>query len=332
MRILYSVLLLLLLIPSWTGMKRIPLLGKDATFEAHEVVLDEADPTRRRVGQLTWLGGVQLSSIDPAFGGFSSLHVAGDHFTLLSDGGDIVRFRMDSQWRLRNRSFAELPAGPGTGWFKQDRDSESMTVDPVSGRIWVGFERANAIWRYAPDFIRGETHAAPPAMADWPENEGPEAIVRLAKGGFVVIAETRPWRHGKGRAAIRFAGDPTEKPKSGFAFSYVPPKGYNPSDVTELPDGRLLVLNRGYKPPLTFSAKLTIVDSAAIRPGAVVQGREIATLAAPLIHDNFEGVAATREGAATIVWIVSDDNQLWLQRSLLLKFRLEPDSPKRARQ
>ena len=47
------------------------------------------------------------------------------------------------------------------------------------------------------------------------------------------------------------------------------------------------------------------------------------TLASPLIHENFEGIAATREGAATIIWIVSDDNQLWLQRSLLLKFRLE---------
>ena len=44
----------------------------------------------------------------------------------------------------------------------------------------------------------------------------------------------------------------------------------------------------------------------------------------PLIHDNFEGVAITREGRDTIVWLVSDDNQLFLQRSLLLKFKLDP--------
>jgi hypothetical protein len=337
MRILSTVLLVLLLTPSWTGMKRLPLLGSDPAFEAHAVLLDEANPARRRVGQLTWLGGVQLTSTDPAFGGFSSLHVAGDRFTLLSDGGDIVRFRMDPDWRISERSFAELPGGPGTGWLKQDRDSESMTVDPASGRIWVGFERANAIWRYTPDFARTETHAAPPAMADWPDNEGPEAMVRLKGGAFVVIDETRPWPHGSlhhrgARAAIRFTGDPTEHPRAGFPFSYVPPKGYDPSDVTELPDGRLIVLNRGFKPPLQFSAKLTMIDSAAIRPGAVLQGREIATLAAPLIHDNFEGIAVTREGPATILWIVSDDNQLWLQRSLLLKFRLEPDPPGRVRQ
>jgi hypothetical protein len=325
MRILYSVLLLLFFTPPWMGEKRLPLLGPDPLFEASRVTLDAANPARRRVGQLTWLGGVRLTSPDPAFGGFSSMTVSGDRFTLLSDGGNIVRFRMDGHWRIAGRSFAELPGGPGTGWLKQDRDSESMTSDPKTGRLWVGFERANAVWRFSPGFARSEAHAAPPAMAKWPSNEGPEAMARLPDGGFIVIAETRPWPHGKGRGAIRFAGDPTERPRAGFLFSYLPPEHYDPSDLTILPDGRLLVLNRRFALPFDFSAKLVVIDPAAIRPGALVRGREIATLEKPLIHDNFEGVATTREGGATIIWIVSDDNQLFLQRSLLLKFRLEPD-------
>jgi len=329
MRILLSVLLLLFLIPPWMGESQLPLLGADPVFEARPVVFDAADPVRRRVGQLTWLGGVELTSPDPTFGGFSSMHVAGDHFTLLSDSGNIVRFRMDSRWALSERGFAELPAGPGAGWLKEDRDSESMTADPGTGRIWVGFEGANAIWRYSPGLAHAELHSAPPAMADWPPNEGPEAMTRLPDGGFVVIAETQPWRHGrkrgKGRAAIRFAGDPTERPRAGFAFSYLPPRGYDPSDMTVLPDGRLLVLNRQFRLPFEFAAKLVVIDPAAIRPGVLVQGREIATLAKPLIHDNFEGLGISREGGATIIWICSDDNQLFLERSLLLKFRLEPD-------
>ena len=329
MRILLSVLLLLFLVPPWMGESQLPLLGRDAVFEARPVLLDPADPARRRLGQLTWLGGVQLTSSNPAFGGFSSMHVAGDHFTLLSDGGNIVRFRMDSRWRLSERGFAELPAGPGAGWLKEDRDSESMTVDPATGESWVGFEAANAIWRYAPGFTRAEVHSAPPAMADWPLNEGPEAMTRLPDGGFIVIAETRPWhrggKKGKGRAAIRFSGDPAEHPRAGFLFSYLPPKGYDPSDMAVLPDGRLLVLNRQFRVPFEFAAKLVVIDPAAIRPGALVQGREIATLARPLIHDNFEGLGITREGGATIIWVCSDDNQFVLQRSLLLKFRLEPD-------
>ncbi len=31
----------------------------------------------------------------------------------------------------------------------------------------------------------------------------------------------------------------------------------------------------------------------------------------------------TREGADTILWIASDDNQQWWEQSLLLKFRIE---------
>ena len=326
MRILQSVLLLLFLTPPWMGEKRLALLGPDPIFDAKRIPLDVANPALKRVGQLTWLDGVELTSRDPAFGGFSALAVAGDRFTLLSDGGNIVRFRMDSRGRLSERGFAELPAGPGAGWLKQDRDSESLTTDPKTGRLWVGFERANAIWRFSPGFARGETHAAPRAMADWPTNMGAEAMARLPDGGFIVIGERAPWPGRKGRAAIRFSGDPAEQPNKGFRFSYVPPAHYDPSDMAMLPDGRLLVLNRRFALPFNFSAKLTVIDFGAIRPGAVVRGREIATLASPLLHDNFEGVAVTREGGATIVWIVSDDNQLFLQRSLLLKFRLEPDT------
>jgi len=56
---------------------------------------------------------------------------------------------------------------------------------------------------------------------------------------------------------------------------------------------------------------------------AVVRGREIARLETPLVHDNIEGVAVTREGGRTTIWLVSDDNQSMMQRTLLLKFRLE---------
>ncbi|QNQ09411.1 esterase-like activity of phytase family protein [Sphingomonas alpina] len=324
MRILQSILLVLLLVPTWTGPKRLDLLGRDARIDVKRVRLDADDPARRRVGQLTWLGGVQLSSPDPTFGGFSSMRVQGDRFTLLSDGGNIVSFALDRYGRLSDPHFAELPDGPGNGWQKRDRDSESLVVDPASGDVWVGFERANAIWRYDSSLTRVRGHAAPPVMARWDENGGPETMVRMPDGGMIVIAETTKWRHRAARKAVRFAGDPVAHPNQGFQFGYLPPAGYDPSDATLLPDGRLLILNRRFALPFKFSAKLTIVDPAQIRPRAVVRGREIATLAAPLIHDNFEGIVATREGRDTIVWIVSDDNQLVLERTLLLKFRLEP--------
>jgi hypothetical protein len=35
-----------------------------------------------------------------------------------------------------------------------------------------------------------------------------------------------------------------------------------------------------------------------------------------------EGIAATRDGDRTILWIISDDNRVPIERTLLLKFEL----------
>lgn len=328
------------IVPGWTGDPRLPLLGGHADMTATWVALDPADRSRTKLGGMTYLGGATLRSRDPAFGGYSALAVDGEHFTLLSDGGNIVRFRMGLDWRPAAIEFFNLPGGPARGWSKRDRDSESLTLDPVTHRAWVGFEHWNAIGRYSiggdgVPFGRFDGFVKPRAMADWPDNGGPESMVRLRDGRFVVIAETArpnpvegrrsPGRRNSGRLGLIFAGDPlASAPETRPAgFVYLPPRGFSPADVTQLPDGRLLVLNRGFTPPLTFSNSVTIIDPDAIREGARVRGREIARLAAPLVHDNFEGIAATREGRDTIVWIVSDDNETVLERTLLLKFRLD---------
>jgi hypothetical protein len=323
MRKVWSILLCLVLVPDWDGTAHREQLGPDPHFRAEPVKLDPQDPRVQRVGDLAYLGGVRLSAPDPDFGGFSSLHVAGDRFTLLGDGGEIVRFLMGRDWRIHDPSFAQLPAGPGTGWTKRDRDSESMSVDAKTGDIWIGFESWNAFWRYDSTFTKVREHGAPPVMKNWPENEGPEAMMLLPGGGMATIDETTPWPKQHGRGGIVFYGDPVKHPRWGFRFNYVPPRGYDVSDMSMLPDGRWLILNRGFH-RARFSNVLSVVDSRAVKPGATVRGRTIATMAAPLIHDNFEGVAVTREGHDTIIWIVSDDNQFFLQRTLLLKFRLDP--------
>lgn len=323
MRILWSVLLLLVLLPDWSGEPRLPLLPAHGAVTASPVPLDAGAPQRRRIGALTYLGGVQLQGPRPAFGGFSALRVDGDRFTLVSDGGNVVQFSMGDDWVPRAVRFSELPAGPGRGWHKRERDSESMTHDPATGRTWIGFERANQIWRYAPGLARAEGHGAPAAMANWPSNGGAESLVRLRDGTFLVLAEDR---RGRRRGTVRgwaFAGDPTQDSRARFGFSYRPPAGFEPTDMVELPDGRLAILNRRFRPPVRFNAALTLVPRRAIRPAAIVTGQEIARFDGTVIRENFEALAVSRSGDDTILWIASDDNQWGLQRSLLLKFRLD---------
>lgn len=323
MRILLSVLLLLLFLPDWSGDPRLPLLPATGTVRAMPVVLDWRRPQRNRVGALTYLGGVTLHGPGPAFGGFSAMQVAGGRFTLLSDGGNIVAFTMGADWTPRDVRFAALPDGPGRGWNKRERDSESLASDPATGRVWVGFETANAIWRYEPGFARARGHATPPAMADWPANRGAEAMVRLRDGRFLVLAEDEEGKVRPTLPGLIFATDPVDAPRRSAAFRYAPPRGFRPTDIAELPDGRIVILNRRFGLLDGFTAALTLVPRGTIRPGATVVGREIARFEGAVLHDNFEAIAAVREGRETILWIASDDNQWPLQRSLLLKFRLD---------
>ncbi|CAB5370573.1 unnamed protein product [Rhizophagus irregularis] len=193
---------------------------------------------------------------------------------------------MGSDWKVRDPSFAELPAGPGTGWFKRDRDSESMSIDRKTGAIWVGFESYNELWRYDSRFRRAEAHGAPPVMSKWPENEGPEAMTLLPTGGMVTIAETKPWPKASGRGGIVFLGDPVQRPRWGYRFNYLPPRGYDPSDMTLLPDGRWLILNRRLA-GARFSNVLTVVDPA--QPVAEVQARSGRAEAQPELRGVLRG-------------------------------------------
>jgi hypothetical protein len=319
---------LLMLTATASGIEQRPVLGPEPQMRAEPVPLDWWHPERRRVGALTYLGGLRLTSRDPAFGGFSAMRVLGDRFTLLSDGGNLVHFRMGADLRPRDVSFADLP-GPGSGAFKKYRDAESLAWDPATGRSWVGFENRNVIWRYDAALARADGRVAPPAMADWSVAGGAETMVRLRDGRFLVISETaRPRGRPEARIALAFDRDPVETRRPPLRFAYVPPPGYDPTDAAELPDGRLLVLNRRLSLPGLFTAKLVLVDLRGVRAGALVRGSEIASFERPLVHDNFEALAVTREGADIIVWIASDNNdELW-QRSLLLKFRLETGQAK----
>lgn len=321
MRILFVVLAVLLLVPGWTGTERLPLQKPGAAdIRAMPVEIDRGG--NRRIGALTYLGGVRLDSDDPAFGGFSAMHVAGDRFTLLSDGGGILRFRMGADWRVRDAVTAELPDGPGTGWEKRDRDSESMAVRP-DGSVLVGFERANAILRFTPGIGRSLASVRPRAMRGWSENSGAEAMAILPDGSTVVMSESNVDRRQRGFAALRFLGDPTRPATPWHRFRYVADPGFRVTDAAALPDGHLLVLTRAFSPRTLFTARLQVAAAGAIRPGAIVTGRTIARFEGRVAHDNFEALSLVQEDGRPVLWIASDDNQQFWQRSLLLKFRVD---------
>ena len=284
------------------------------------VQLDPSDPAHVRVGALTYLGGWQLQSRDPKFGGYSSLAVHGGRFMALSDFGVYLLFHQIGKGGFQTTGFGNLPDYPGRKGVKGDQDSESMVIGP-DAQVWVGFEQYNAIYRYTPGLRAMTANARPLAMKDWPGNEGPEAMVRMTDGRFIVFAENAR-RPDDSTEALLFPGDPTDPTREPIRFGYRPPDPYVAVDAQQLPDGRVIVLNRHFALADGMWSSLTIFDPKDIRAGQTIEPKLIAEIRPPLTVDNMEGLAVTQERGRTVLWMISDDNQKPVQRTLLLKFAL----------
>lgn len=282
------------------------------------VALNPDDPAAGQVGRLRYLGGWALASDDVRFGGVSAIHVEGGAVTALSDVGMVMRFALPGAGREAPIRFDPLAEGPGPRTRKSNRDSEAMLID--GPQLWVAFERHNMVWRYDRASLRALESAQPAPMRRWRGNSGPESLVRLADGRFLVLAEGRddgdPYSE-----AVLFAGDPALPGTPAARLRYRRQDGYRATDAALLPDGRILILNRRFA-WLRFSARLVVADPAGLVEGGTIEGAEVATLAAPLTVDNMEALSVTIENGRTIVWIASDDNLTPMQRTLLLKFEL----------
>jgi hypothetical protein len=290
--------------------------------------LDPAHPGKRRVGELIFLGAWELGSRNDDFGGISALTALKDgRFVGISDAGTLIGFGLTNDDRVDRPFISPLPDSRGPRATFEDRDSEGISHDPDSGQFWVSYEANHAIRRFSRSFARSTGIVRPREMQIWPSNKGAETLLRLSNGRFIAISESL--EDDDTHRALLFSGDPVEPGTDITPFHYRPPLGYRVTDGLQLPDGRLLILNRRVALPNGFSAKVAIVDVSVVGKKEPVAGKVIATLAAPLLIDNMEGIAVTKDGPDSIIWLISDDNFRIFQRTLLMKFRLSERARKK---
>jgi hypothetical protein len=289
--------------------------------------LDPLHPGPRRVGELVFLKAWELRSINEAFGGVSALMALRDgRFVGVSDAGTLIGFGLTDNDRIDRPFIAPLPDSVGPHRTYEDRDSEGITHDPGSGQFWVSYEAKHAIRRFSPSFARRTGQVGLIGEHRWASNKGVEAMARMADGRFITINENLE----KGlHEGFLFSGDPVEPGTVKSRFDYRPPKGYRVTDISTLPDRRLIVLNRKVGFPDGFSAKIALLDPAIIGTSETVEAKVITTLASPLLIDNMEGIAVSVANGATIIWLISDDNFSVFQRTLLIKFRLSERQAKK---
>lgn len=281
------------------------------------------------LGPLRLVGAWRLDSPNRHFHSYSALVMLDDGQLLAgSDRGRMLRFAPPGA----------TPQPPRLGLFagrreenKASVDLEALTRDPATGRLWGAYEGTNEIVRYDAA-LRASGRVRPEAMRHWSVNAGPEAMVRLRDGRFVVLAEANPRWFAGATPGLLFPGDPVDG-AAPVAFTFAPPEGFRPVDMAQLPDGRVLILLRkvDWGLPPGFSGRLVVADPARIDAGGVWRGEPVAGLAGPLPTDNYEGLAVVpaADGGATL-WLISDDNEMLFQRTLLL--RLEWPGREKARE
>ncbi len=107
--------------------------------------------------------------------------------------------------------------------------------------------------------------------------------------------------------------------------TYRPHLGFKPTAASRLPGSDdILVLERAFQALSGPRVRLVRLAASDIRPRATLQGEELARWGLPFTVDNFEALA-TRRGpdGETLIYLLSDDNFHFLQRTLLLMFALE---------
>jgi hypothetical protein len=290
---------------------------------------DPREPARTRFGALVFRGGLILESPHREFGGVSGLRVAadGERFLSVTDKGDWLRGRIVYRDKvpiaIADAEMAPI-LGPGgrplksRGWY----DAEALAM--VDGVAYVGIERVNQIVRFdiAKDGLRarGRPIAVPPGMKLLPHNQSIECLEVAPKvsplaGALISISERGLDTHGD-LMGFLIGG-------TAGAFSLKRTDDFDVSDCAATPDGRLLVLERRFSWTRGLAIRIRSVPLAAIKPGALVDGRELIYADMGAQIDNMEGLSVHRDSSgALVLTLISDDNFSPLQRNLLLQFTL----------
>lgn len=308
----------------------------EAPLKTLPVPLDPMHPAITRLGALDYVAGFVLMpaptllATKPAapWGGLSDMMLAPDGTALLSvaDIGWWWRLTLtrDAQGRLTGVPTAEaaplrdLVGAPLVKKFESDAESMTRLAD---GRWLVGFERDHRIWSYpgadaAVSLPEGPatSFGAPAEIRDLPENNGIEAMAELPGGRLLMLAEGEEDAPGDGKGWIG-------KPGAWSPVTIRRSDGFRPTALAALPSGGVLLLERYFTKANGPGARISYLPAASLAGNARLEPTLLAEWHLPLTVDNFECLAVTPapEGGFYI-FVMSDDNQNPLQRTLLLQF------------
>lgn len=305
----------------------------DAPITATQITTYKNQPVDTQVDGLIWRGGIVMQSARDDFGGLSGITFTGmgHQLAMVTDEGNFVTGHLiyddgghplgiggGMLYPIKNSKGVELPRQ-----FARDAEAiETIMRDGKPAAVRVGFENLTRVADFDLENGRPTGAATEVWIPEWLEqlrnNTSLESVciappASPVAGSTILITESA--KDGDG-----FAGYMLGNADRGN-FSVKPTSGLNPTDCAFLPDGDLLILERGTS-LISFTMQVRRVPAAEVKPGNMLDGEVILTGAGSDI-DNMEGIAV-HEGpnGETRIAIISDDNFNSWERTLLLEFSL----------
>lgn len=291
----------------------------------------EVGTSASRFGKLEFVGGLVMSSPEKLFGAISSIRFRpdGENFVAVLDTGHWLTGKitrgdsgaLSGVSDVRIAPMLDISGREPTR--KMDVDAEGLALR--GDKVFVSYEQRHRIDIFPdPGFESSKPIGRLPHLI--PNNElrsngGMEALAvspvdSLLKGAMVVVAEKSIDADGNLLAAV------LEGPlKGSFAVAHHP--SFDVTDGAFLPNGDLLLLERRFNFAEGVGMRIRLIRAEDIKPGAVVDGEIL--LEAGMVYqiDNMEGMDVVKgpDGSTRLI-IVSDDNHSFLQRNLMLEFKL----------
>jgi hypothetical protein len=310
--------------------------AQPAEFEPVEVSASpvanfKVGSSEMRFGALEFVGGFELTSPAPEFGQLSALRflTPGSEFIGVADHGYWFRGRIERDEAglpTGFSGFAMQPMVDASGIAiadKANKDAEGLDV--MDGIATVSFEREPRVSEYR---IDGPSIGAPIRDLDYvvPRhelryNQGFETVTRahpygIHEGARVVIAERSIDADGNIFAAI------LEGVEKGI-FKIKRSDGFDVTDGVFLDDGNLLLLERRFSTITGAAMRLRLIYGESVRKDGLADGPVLMEADLAYRIDNMEALDVwKRSDGETIISVMSDNNQSFLQRTFYLEFRV----------
>ncbi|SNY90865.1 hypothetical protein SAMN04515647_1039 [Cohaesibacter sp. ES.047] len=301
--------------PQTIAVRATELSSFDGSFEAGETF-----------GKLVWLGGLELESPEPLFGGFSSLAFLDQQtFLAIGDKGTVLKARLvHADGRpsgIDQVRFGFLP-GLDSQSPQWKRDSEGF--DLRGDEALVSFEGDARVMRYGlingePRRVLGRLTLSDDIRSVNHANKGLETVAVAPSGspfGGSVFLISEASRDGRLLGWIL-------SPDGIKSFSLPQSGDLLATDAAFTADGDLLVLERSFSLLGGLVIQVRRVRAADLAQGRVERMDRLLRATLTYEVDNMEGLAVqTLPDGANVITLISDDNLNAFQRTLLLQFLL----------